>query len=107
MAKASSILFLAASGIMLATPAISGNLVYRPINPSFGGDPFYSSHLLGIAEANNRYGDPNALNVDDIIDRIETEVPEEGQGTQETAPAGPTEADLLTVPSQGGLLLPN
>ncbi|MEO0995419.1 MAG: curli assembly protein CsgF [Pseudomonadota bacterium] len=28
---------------------IAQELVYQPINPSFGGDPFNSSHLLSIA----------------------------------------------------------
>ena len=33
--------------------------VYAPINPSFGGNPFNSSHLLGIANAQNKYKDPS------------------------------------------------
>ncbi len=28
-------------------------LVYTPVNPSFGGNPFNSAHLLGIANAQN------------------------------------------------------
>ncbi len=40
-----------------ASPAISSELVYTPINPSFGGNPFYSSHLLGTAGAQNKYED--------------------------------------------------
>jgi curli production assembly/transport component CsgF len=59
--------FVASTG----AAAIAGNLVYRPINPGFGGDPFNSSYLLGIAEANNRYTDPNALDTDALIDEIE------------------------------------
>lgn len=31
--------------------AFAGPLVYSPINPSFGGDPLNSSHLLGLASA--------------------------------------------------------
>ena len=30
-------------------------IVYRPINPSFGGHPLNSSHLLGLAERQNPY----------------------------------------------------
>lgn len=35
-------------------------MVYTPINPSFGGNPFNSAHLLGIANAQNNTKDPNA-----------------------------------------------
>jgi curli production assembly/transport component CsgF len=35
-------------------------MVYTPINPSFGGNPFNSQHLLGIANAQNKYKDPDA-----------------------------------------------
>lgn len=33
------------------------DLVYQPINPSFGGNPFNSSHLLGLAERQNDHKD--------------------------------------------------
>ncbi len=36
-------------------------LVYSPINPSFGGSAFNSSHLIGIANAQNKYQDPAVL----------------------------------------------
>ncbi len=51
-----AVLFLASSQNLLAQ-----DLVYTPINPSFGGDPFYSNHLLGIAEI-NRPDPPRASN---------------------------------------------
>ncbi|MBP2294358.1 curli assembly protein CsgF [Azospirillum rugosum] len=44
-----------------AIPALSGQIVYRPVNPSFGGDPLNSAHLLGIANAIDKYKDPNAI----------------------------------------------
>lgn len=34
-----------------AAPAYSGELVYTPINPSFGGSPLNSSHLFAVANA--------------------------------------------------------
>ncbi|UNK81312.1 curli assembly protein CsgF [Sphingopyxis granuli] len=37
------------------------DIVYTPVNPSFGGNPFNSAHLLGIASAQNKYKDPNAV----------------------------------------------
>ncbi len=42
------------------TEATAQQLVYRPVNPSFGGNPFNSSHLLGIAAAINDFKDPNS-----------------------------------------------
>jgi curli production assembly/transport component CsgF len=47
-------------GAFFAAPAIAQELVYTPINPSFGGDSFNSAHLLGIANAQNDYKDPSA-----------------------------------------------
>ena len=46
-------------------PAASSELVYTPINPSFGGNPFNSAHLLGVATAQSKYKDPTALNSSD------------------------------------------
>lgn len=40
--------------------ASASELVYQPINPSFGGNPFNSSHLLGIANAVNKHDGPQA-----------------------------------------------
>jgi len=37
--------------VVFAAPVSAGDLVYTPVNPSFGGNPFNSSHLLGIASA--------------------------------------------------------
>ncbi len=42
----------------LAMPASAQDIVYQPIDPSFGGNPFNSGHLLGIANAQNDYKDP-------------------------------------------------
>ncbi len=38
--------------------ASADELVYTPVNPSFGGNPFNSSHLLGTANAQNDYQTP-------------------------------------------------
>jgi len=53
---------LAAAGAFAATasPALAQDIVYRPIDPSFGGNPFNSAHLLGIANAQNQYRDPTS-----------------------------------------------
>src|SRR6478735_7642202 len=55
--------FFAFGAIILAcaaVPAIGQDIVYQPIDPSFGGNPFNSAHLLGIANAQNDYKDPSA-----------------------------------------------
>ena len=50
--------FFAAMAVALSTSASAEDLVYTPINPSFGGNPFNSAHLLGIANAQNKFKDP-------------------------------------------------
>lgn len=48
------IVFLA----VLFIPSISASdFVYKPVNPSFGGDAFNSAHLLRLAELQNRHED--------------------------------------------------
>lgn len=43
---------------MTAGAASAQELVYTPTNPSFGGNPFNSAHLLGIANAQNGFEAP-------------------------------------------------
>ncbi|MEL7130500.1 MAG: curli assembly protein CsgF [Pseudomonadota bacterium] len=42
----------------LGCSASAQDLVYEPVNPSFGGNPFNSAHLLGIANAQNDFEAP-------------------------------------------------
>ena len=44
-----------------AGQAMAQDVVYQPIDPSFGGNPFNSAHLLGIANAQNTFKDPRAV----------------------------------------------
>lgn len=46
--------------LVSATPALAQDMVYQPIDPSFGGNPFNSAHLLGIANAQNDFKDPKS-----------------------------------------------
>ena len=46
--------------LALGAPAIGSELVYQPVNPNFGGNPLNGSHLLGNAQAQNDYKDPEA-----------------------------------------------
>ncbi|MGL5836866.1 MAG: curli assembly protein CsgF [Sphingorhabdus sp.] len=60
--------FCSASFCVLAlqtVPIQASELVYQPVNPSFGGNPFNSGHLLGVANAINDYKDPNAVDNSD------------------------------------------
>lgn len=47
---------------MMALPAAAQDLVYTPVNPSFGGNPLNSAHLLGLANAQR---DATASDADD------------------------------------------
>ena len=51
---------LAALALCVSEAAFAQDLVYEPINPSFGGNPFKSAHLLGIANAQNDFRDPRS-----------------------------------------------
>ena len=59
-----ALLFATIGASMLAIPASAQDLSYTPINPSFGGNPFNSSHLLGIANAQNDFKDPASASRD-------------------------------------------
>lgn len=45
----------------VALPASAQDLVHEPISPTFGGNPFNSNHILGIANAQNDTRDPDAV----------------------------------------------
>ena len=47
---------------LLALPASvsAQDLTYQPYSPTFGGNPFNSNHILGTANAQNDYRDPNS-----------------------------------------------
>ena len=54
---------LCAAGLTIlisSQSASAQDIVYQPVNPSFGGNPFNSAHLLGIANAQNGFKDPKA-----------------------------------------------
>ena len=46
--------------VVLGSAASAQDLTYQPSSPSFGGNPFNSAHLLGVAGAQNNYKDPDA-----------------------------------------------
>lgn len=44
----------------MGSVAYAQDVVYQPVNPTFGGNPFNSNHLLGVANAQNDYRDPRS-----------------------------------------------
>ncbi len=44
--------------LLTGSAAAAQDVVYQPVNPTFGGNPFNSNHLLGVANAQNDYRDP-------------------------------------------------
>lgn len=51
---------LLACAALWAGPLSAQDLVHEPISPTFGGNPFNSQHVLGVANANNDFRDPRA-----------------------------------------------
>ena len=77
--------------LVLSAGAYAGPLVYTPINPSFGGNPLNSSHLMGLAGAQ----------------RTATAPAEDDDGDGGTDPGttpGSSDADLFIRQLQGRLL---
>jgi len=64
-------LFAAFTGAaLMGVCASAQDLVYEPVNPSFGGNPFNSAHLLGIATAQ----DDNEPPVDEMMEETQAEL---------------------------------
>ena len=51
--------------ILLPIIGFSQQLVYKPVNPNFGGDTFNYQFLLSSAQAQNSFTDPNDNNDND------------------------------------------
>ena len=51
---------LVACVLLVSAPVAAQDLVHEPISPTFGGNPFNSQHVLGVANANNDFRDPRA-----------------------------------------------
>lgn len=76
--------------LIIATPVVAQDLVYRPINPSFGGNPLNSQHLLAIAGAQRT--------------ATARDAPRTTQGVADSGVPGSTDADLFVRQLQGRLL---
>lgn len=54
----------------MSGPALAQDMVYAPKSPTFGGNPFNSAHILGVAGAQNDYTAPvTAQNQADLFSR--------------------------------------
>lgn len=51
---------LGALFIVLSPLALSGEIIYQPNNPSFGGDPLRGNYLLNKAQSQDTHKDPDA-----------------------------------------------
>jgi curli production assembly/transport component CsgF len=49
------------AGLLLSAAAGATELVYTPVNPSFGGSPLNGSWLLGNAQSQDDNDDPDAI----------------------------------------------
>lgn len=58
MARLKIIGMMGAVTLGMTATASAQQLVYTPTNPSFGGNPFNSAHLLGVANAQNDFEAP-------------------------------------------------
>ena len=54
-------------GMLLSAGASATELVYTPVNPSFGGSPLNGAWLLGNAQAQNKKKDPDALDRSSLL----------------------------------------
>ena len=54
--------------LLAASPLAAQDLVHEPVSPTFGGNPFNSQHVLGVANANNDFRDPRAASTNSQAD---------------------------------------
>jgi curli production assembly/transport component CsgF len=59
---------LLACAALFSAPVAAQDLVHEPISPTFGGNPFNSQHVLGVANANNDFRDPRAASTNSQAD---------------------------------------
>lgn len=52
--------WIAGSLLLISLQAFATELVYTPVNPSFGGNPINGSYLLSNAQAQNDKTDPDS-----------------------------------------------
>ena len=63
-------LFVTAAILLLDVNQAAADLIYKPINPSFGGDPFNSNHLQGLANSQNQFNQKKATTTQTTTQRF-------------------------------------
>lgn len=58
--------------LLLAAPAAAGDLIYRPVNPNFGGNPLNGSFLLNGAQLQNDFEQPEPDPIEEFQDGLQT-----------------------------------
>lgn len=92
-----------AAALALATgPASAGQLIYTPVNPSFGGNPLNGSYLMSVANQENQKNATNPLDgltssldftglensIDELSGKIDQMCGNGGCGGSTTTPPG-------------------
>lgn len=81
-----AVALLACGAACLATGrAAASELVYTPINPHFGGNPFNAAGLLASAEAQKRFKDNSGPTFPDVVINPEPPEPPEQPATPANA----------------------
>lgn len=60
------ILWVAGAAMTFTGSAAADDLVYQPVNPNFGGNPFNGEFLLGQAQLQNQHDDVRIDPIDDF-----------------------------------------
>lgn len=104
------------AALLVSSGASAGNLVYEPVNPSFGGNGLNSNHLLGTARAQKPDEETAGLGSDfrddpaeqfkrqlqsrilgDLADEVSTAIFGSDDGTQEPQDSGTFKYDDIQV----------
>lgn len=64
------ILFITILGV--STTSNAQDLVYKPVNPSFGGDTFNYAWMLNSAEAQNKFREPDNSTSQSVLERFKS-----------------------------------
>ena len=59
-------LIAATALLLISEPVFAGDLIYRPIDPAFGGNPFNGTYLLDQARVQNAYDNVQPDLIDDF-----------------------------------------
>lgn len=86
---------LAGAALLCASPVLSEDLVYTPVNPAFGGNPGNTSHLMATANA-QRDATASDAEIDEMLGG--------GAGGGTGDDTGNDDADLFVRQLQGRLL---